>query len=78
NDEFIIFCVGDYPDNHLEVYNRWGQLVFEADNYDNTWEGTTQDGQALPEGPYYYILEYKDPEDNLVQQKGSLTILRED
>lgn len=78
NDEFIIFCVGDFPDNHLEIYNRWGQLVFEADNYDNTWEGTAQDGQALPEGPYYYILEYTDPEGNLVQQKGSLTILRED
>jgi len=77
NDEFIIFCVGDYPDNHLEIYNRWGQLVFEADNYDNTWEGTAQDGQALPEGPYYYVLEYTDPEGNLVQQKGSLTIIRE-
>ncbi len=78
NDEFIIFCVGDYPDNHLEIYNRWGQLVFEADNYDNTWEGTTQDGQALPEGPYYYVLEYTDPEGNRIQQKGSLTILREE
>ncbi|MCB0595599.1 MAG: gliding motility-associated C-terminal domain-containing protein [Lewinellaceae bacterium] len=77
NDEFLIFCVGEYPDNHLEIYNRWGQLVFEADNYDNTWEGTNDSGQALPEGPYYYVLEYTDPEGNLVQQKGSLTILRE-
>ncbi|MCB9265120.1 MAG: gliding motility-associated C-terminal domain-containing protein [Lewinellaceae bacterium] len=77
NDELLIFCVGDYPDNHLEIYNRWGQLVFEADNYDNTWEGTTQDGQPLPEGPYYYVLEYTDPEGNLQQQKGSLTILRD-
>ncbi len=78
NDQFIIFCVGDYPDNHLEIYNRWGQLVFEADNYDNTWEGTTPDGQPLPEGPYYYILEYKDPDGNLIQQQGSMTILRDD
>ncbi len=78
NDEFLIFCVGDFPDNHLAIYNRWGQLVFEADNYDNTWEGTTGDGQPLPEGPYYYVLEYTDPEGNLVQQKGSITILRGD
>ncbi|MCO6475957.1 MAG: gliding motility-associated C-terminal domain-containing protein [Phaeodactylibacter sp.] len=78
NDQFLIFCVGDFPDNHLEIYNRWGQLVFETDNYDNTWEGTAQNGQALPEGPYYYVLEYTDPEGNLKQQKGSLTILRED
>lgn len=78
NDEFIIFCVGDYPDNHLEIYNRWGLPVFETDNYDNTWEGTDQGGQVLPEGPYYYILEYQDPDGKLIQQKGSLTILRED
>ncbi|MCB9299300.1 MAG: gliding motility-associated C-terminal domain-containing protein [Lewinellaceae bacterium] len=78
NDQFIIFCVGDYPNNHLEIYNRWGQLVFETDNYDNTWEGTTPDGKPLPEGPYYYILEYTDPDGNLIQQQGSMTILRSD
>ncbi|HMQ49130.1 MAG TPA: cohesin domain-containing protein [Saprospiraceae bacterium] len=77
NDEFIIFCVNDYPDNHLEIYNRWGQLVFEADNYDNTWEGTTGSGEPLPEGPYYYVLEYTSPEGTIIQRKGSLTILRD-
>ncbi|MCB0571902.1 MAG: gliding motility-associated C-terminal domain-containing protein [Phaeodactylibacter sp.] len=78
NDQFIIFCVGDYPNNHLQIYNRWGQLVFETDNYDNSWEGTTPDGQPLPEGPYYYILEYTDPDGKLIQQQGSMTILRSD
>jgi gliding motility-associated-like protein len=78
NDEFIIFCVGDFPDNHLEIYNRWGQLVFEADNYDNTWEGTTGSGEPLPEGAYYYILEYFDNSiGEEVQQRGSITLLRE-
>lgn len=77
NDEFIIFCIGDFPDNHLEIYNRWGQLVFETDNYDNTWEGRTSGGEELPEGPYYYVLDYTNAEGNLVQTKGSLTIVRE-
>mgnify|MGYP000064034651 CR=1 FL=1 len=78
NDEFIIFCVGEYPQNHLEVYNRWGQLVFEVDNYDNTWNGTTPDGTELPAGAYYYVFEYTDPTGEPQQQKGSLTILRDE
>jgi len=77
NDEFIIFCVNDYPENHLEIYNRWGGLEFQADNYDNSWEGTDMSGNPLPEGPYYYVLEYVDPEGNRLQQKGSLTILKD-
>jgi gliding motility-associated-like protein len=77
NDEFIIFCVNDYPENHLTIYNRWGVPVFEAINYDNSWSGTNMDGERLPEGPYYYVLEYIDPEGNSLQQKGSLTILSE-
>ena len=75
NDEFIIFCIGDLPDNHLQIFNRWGQLVYETDNYDNTWEGTSFNGEPLPEGPYYFILEYQSP-DGLIQTKGSLTIVR--
>jgi gliding motility-associated-like protein len=75
NDNFIIFCIGDYPDNHLEIYNRWGQLVYEVDNYDNDWEGKSLKGEDLPEGPYYYVLEYDTP-DGFIQTKGSLTIVR--
>jgi gliding motility-associated-like protein len=78
NEEFIILCVNEFPNNQLQIFNRWGQLVFEAENYNNTWNGVTQDGAPLPEGPYYYVLEYTDPEGNPRQQRGSLTILRED
>ena len=41
----------------LKVFNRWGDLVFETDRYNNNdaWEGT-HDGDPLPPGPYYYLL----------------------
>lgn len=77
NEEFIVNCINEFNSNHLEIYNRWGQLVFEVDNYDNTWRGTDQNGNDLPEGPYYYILEYIDFDNNLIQRKGSITILKE-
>ncbi|MCI5081559.1 MAG: cohesin domain-containing protein [Saprospiraceae bacterium] len=78
NDEFIINCIEELMENHLEVYNRWGQLVFETDNYDNTWEGTSQNGDVLPEGPYFFVLDYRDPITNeMTQYRGSMTILKE-
>ncbi|TBH75281.1 hypothetical protein EWU20_01525 [Aquirufa antheringensis] len=39
--------------NHLSVYNRWGTLVFEMDDYDNSWSGT-----ILPDGTYFYVLDF--------------------
>ncbi len=41
----------------LKVFNRWGDLVYEVDRYNNNdaWEGT-HDGDPLPPGPYYYLL----------------------
>ena len=41
-----------YPSSHLVVYNRWGTLVYEQENYQNNW-----DGDELPDGVYYYVLE---------------------
>ncbi|MFN7115185.1 MAG: cohesin domain-containing protein [Saprospiraceae bacterium] len=75
NEDFRVTC-NESAENHLEIYNRWGQLVFQADNYQSGWEGTTQSGDPLPDGPYYFVLEYTNKDGNLVQQKGSLTILR--
>ena len=84
NDSFVLFCSGDLVDNHLEIYNKWGQLVYVVDNYDcsdlggfNCWEGESNNGEELPQGAYYYVLEYKDVEGNLVQKKGSISLIRE-
>ncbi|NAS32510.1 DUF11 domain-containing protein [Flavobacteriaceae bacterium R38] len=66
NDFFQIDCISRFPNNKLEVYNRWGNIVFEQRNYDNTWDGTSN-GRAtintdrqLPVGTYYYILDLGD------------------
>ena len=50
----------------LTVYNRWENKVFETTKYDNDWFGTTNlpafisGGEALPEGTYFYLLEWED------------------
>ncbi|MDG3581874.1 PKD domain-containing protein [Galbibacter pacificus] len=63
NEFFHIDCISQYPNNRLEVYNRWGSLVHAEDGYNNDWDGTT-DGKTtdkvLPTGTYYYILDLGD------------------
>lgn len=48
NDEFVI--LGNVPNSRLEIYSRWGTLIYETKNYENNWTGEDQS-----EGIYYYI-----------------------
>ena len=66
NDYFTIDCIENYPNNTLEVFNRWGNLVYSKKGYSNDWDGTSN-GRAtlkkeelLPVGTYYYILNLGD------------------
>ncbi|MGO4819733.1 DUF7507 domain-containing protein, partial [Flavobacterium sp. W22_SRS_FP1] len=70
NEVFVIENLEDvlcYPNNSLEIYNRWGVLVFETTNYNNTsnyFNGvsrgrtTISQSAGLPTGTYFYILNY--------------------
>ncbi len=68
----------------VEVYNRWGHLVFENANFDevNTpdegWDGTDiNSGQKLADGVYYYIINMKDAEYFTESNyKGHITIFK--
>lgn len=50
NDYFIIDNAKSHPNNELIVLNRWGNVVFEMEKYDNSW-----DGGELHDGVYFYI-----------------------
>ncbi|MCG9794056.1 gliding motility-associated C-terminal domain-containing protein, partial [Flavobacterium algicola] len=85
NDIFYIRGLECFPDNTVEIYNRWGVLVFERTNYNNNdrafkgvSEGrvTVSQGAELPEGTYFYVLKYKDSESNGRQKAGYLYINR--
>ncbi len=48
-----------YIENEVTFYNRWGAKVWDARDYDNiekVWSGKTSDGEALPDGTYYYVV----------------------
>ncbi|AYN03532.1 gliding motility-associated C-terminal domain-containing protein [Flavobacterium sp. 140616W15] len=85
NERFYIQGIECYPDNTVEIYNRWGILVFDRENYNNEErafrgisEGrtTVKQSDGLPDGTYYYILKYKDTDSNPYQQAGYLYLTK--
>ena len=60
--------IESFPENSIKIFNRWGVLVFESDDYgntsssDNVFKGfskgriTIQKNKRLPTGTYYYII----------------------
>ena len=60
-----------FDGNKLQVFNRWGKLVFEDSNYQNDW-----DGGDLKDGTYFYVLDIDDPSGTQDIFKGTVTILR--
>ena len=75
NETWVIDGIEKFPDNSVVVYNRWGQKVFSAVNYNalKAWDGSIGNGQAS-EGVYYYVIDLRVEGEEL--KKGSLTIIR--
>ena len=62
NDNLVIKGIYNYPNNKIRIMNRWGNTVYEAQSYQNDWNGKntmglTIGGDDLPVGTYFYILE---------------------
>ena len=58
NDYFRIWGQG-VTDLEVEIYNRWGQMVFKSNNMDEQWDGKFK-GKIMPSGSYVYKVKSKD------------------
>ena len=72
NDKYEIKGLERYSKNSFVVFNRWGNIVFEQENYTNDWDGYSNSkykigGKPLPVGVYYYVLKYAN---NRIKQGG--------
>ena len=57
NDRFEL---KGYDVKSLKIYNRYGKLVFSTTNYNDSWEGESNEGNKLPVGTYFYHMIYDD------------------
>ena len=76
NDTFYISGLEDKPENALEIYNRWGNLVYKTTNYQNDWAGTWDNSKELPDGTYFYVFEFLDENGETVRLNGYLELYR--
>lgn len=73
NDRLVIEGIENHAENELILFDRWGNLVFQASPYKNSWDGTFNNA-PLPEGAYYYVL--KTDITNKRTLKGRVYIIR--
>ncbi|CAM3626591.1 gliding motility-associated C-terminal domain-containing protein [Flavobacterium chungbukense] len=83
NTRFYIRGIECYPNNTVEIYNRWGVLVYSIDGYNNNdrafvgysnGRSTIKQTEGLPVGTYFYILKYQDNANGPHQESGYLYI----
>ena len=85
NEHFHIGGINRYPDNVVRIYNRWGVKVFETEGYDNAtrvFRGfsngrvVVETSDKLPQGTYYYVIEYVDENRQKRSEVGWLYLKR--
>jgi len=59
----------------IMIYNRWGELVYESDDFHYKWDGKNKNGKALPEGVYFYMIDATFLNESMNYQ-GSVQILK--
>lgn len=56
NDAWIIEGLSLYSRHTIQVFNKWGDKVFDSRNYKGDWDGTRTNGDPLPDGTYFYLI----------------------
>jgi gliding motility-associated-like protein len=75
NDYFEIRNTGVSMVTLVQVFNRWGELVFESNSIEDKWDGNHR-GQPVNPGVYMYILEGICVNENVFTLSGNVTVIR--
>ena len=68
NDIWTIQGIERFPNNRVQIFNRWGHKIYQAQGYNNAtifWEGQSTEGfilgnEIVPDGTYFYVLDLGD------------------
>lgn len=74
NDEFVV-TAANLKSYHIRIFSRWGEPLFEAVDIFENWTGL-YNGEPLPVGTYYYVIDAIGLNEDTIKRSGSVTILR--
>lgn len=75
NDYFI--PVSDVIKNYdIEIYNRWGELIFQSSDENLGWDGKDKKGNSSEVGTYHYRIQFKDPKEKVTSLSGIIHLIR--
>jgi gliding motility-associated-like protein len=72
NDTWEIAGIKEYPNCTVEIFNRWGNVIYSNKGYETPWDGKWN-GESVPVGAYYYHIYLREVEYKLT---GSLNVIR--
>jgi gliding motility-associated-like protein len=76
NATFKIIAREEYNSSfELQIYNRWGELLFVTNNIEEGWDGTYK-GNRMPEGTYVFIARFVDQAGRALKHSGNVVLLR--
>jgi gliding motility-associated-like protein len=72
HDTWVLPYLESYPGATVDIFNRYGQLVFHSVGYSKPWDGKVN-GNPVPVGTYYYVI---DPKNGRVKMAGYVDVIR--
>lgn len=75
-NDLLYFCQDCTVEGHVTVVNRWGNVVFEANNINTPWNGNTPLGIPVEDGTYFYKLDVKFKTGEKQTYSGFITLIR--
>ncbi|MAT53862.1 MAG: hypothetical protein CMN32_05230 [Saprospirales bacterium] len=64
-------------DFHLVIFDRWSNVIFEADSLEEAWNGQVRNsGRQVPAGVYPYVVSWQDPRGERKELRGFVTLIR--
>lgn len=64
---------GDY---HMQIYDRWGKLVYQSDDINNSWAGENLNGSKCSGGVYVYSFQFLDIYGDIHTRTGTVSLMR--
>jgi len=72
HDKWEIAYLNTYPGCTVDIFNRYGQLIYHTIGYNTPWDGTVN-GKPVPTGTYYYII---NPKNGREKMSGYVDVIR--